>query len=136
MVVPDTADTAGNAEIAEAIVESVLRDVARREAEVPFQDVKARSRDMAPTRDARAALLRPGCSVVAEIKRNSPVYGPTAAKYRSIEEVAHAIEAGGAHLIACQTERLRFDGSLADMAAARAAVSLPMACRDVNTTAV
>lgn len=131
MVVSDTADTAGIAEVADAIVTSVLRDVARREAAVSFQEIKARSRDMAPTRDARAALLRPGCSVVAEIKRNSPVYGPTAAKYRSIEEVAHAIEEGGAHLIACQTERLRFDGSLTDMAAARAAVELPMVCRDV-----
>lgn len=131
MVAPDSADTAGTAEVADAIVAGVLRDVARREAAISFQEIKARSREMEPTRDARAALLRHGCSVVAEIKRNSPVFGPTAAKYRSIEEVAHAIEDGGAHLIACQTERLRFDGSLVDMASARAAVELPMVCRDV-----
>lgn len=48
-----------------------------------------------------------------------------------MEDVACAIEDGGAHLIACQTERVRFDGSLADMAAAREAVSLPVVCRDV-----
>ena len=86
---------------------------------------------MAPTRDARAALLRHGCSVIVEIKRNSPVFGPTGAGLSSIEALAQNIEAGGAHLIACQTERLRFDGSLADMAQARAAVELPMVCRDV-----
>ena len=113
------------------VVAGVLRDVAKREAAVPFQDIKARSRDMAPTRDARAALLRHGCSVIVEIKRNSPVFGPTGAGYVPVEALARDIEAGGAHLIACQTERLRFDGSLADMAQARAAVELPMVCRDV-----
>ena len=60
------------------VVAGVLRDVAKREAAVSFQEIKARSRDMAPTRDARAALLRHGCSVIVEIKRNSPVFGPTA----------------------------------------------------------
>lgn len=128
MLAPHTADAPDKVN---TVVASVLRDVAKRESVVSFQDIKARSRAMAPTRDAKAALLRHGCGVVAEIKRNSPVFGPTAATYQSIEEVAHAIEQGGAHLIACQTERLRFDGSLADMAAAREAVELPMVCRDV-----
>ena len=113
------------------VVAGVLRDVAKREAAVSFKEIKARSRDMAPTRDARAALLRHGCGVIVEIKRNSPVFGPTGAGLSSIETLAQNIEAGGAHLIACQTERLRFDGSLADMAQARAAVELPMVCRDV-----
>ncbi|WP_115686473.1 indole-3-glycerol phosphate synthase TrpC [Corynebacterium senegalense] len=118
----------------DSVVAAVLRDVAKREAKVPFQEIKARSRDMEPTRDARGALLRSGCGVIVEIKRNSPVYGPTTsftASGQTVEDVAGAIEDGGAHLIACQTEQLRFDGSLADMSAARAAVRLPMVCRDV-----
>lgn len=118
----------------DSVVAAVLRDVAKREAKVPFQEIKARSRDMEPTRDARGALLRSGCGVIVEIKRNSPVYGPTTsftASGQTVEDVARAIEDGGAHLIACQTEQLRFDGSLADMSAARAAVRLPMVCRDV-----
>ena len=45
------------------LVAGVLEDVAAREARVSFQDIKARSRDMEPPRDARAALLKPGCSV-------------------------------------------------------------------------
>ena len=118
----------------DSVVAGVLRDVAGREAKVPFQEIKARSRDMEPTRDARGAILRSGCGVIVEIKRTSPVHGPTApfsASGLAVEDVAVAIEQGGAHLIACQTERLRFDGSLADMAAARGAVNLPMVCRDV-----
>lgn len=118
------------AQTAESIVSGVLADVAQRETRLPFKEVKARSRDMAPPRDAKAALLRPGCGVIVEIKRTSPVFGPTGIS-SSIASVARDIEAGGAHLIACQTERLRFDGSLADMAAARDAVALPMVCRDV-----
>ncbi|MCT1412719.1 indole-3-glycerol-phosphate synthase [Corynebacterium sanguinis] len=122
------------AKVANGVVAAVLRDVEKREAVVPFQDIKARSREMEPTRDVRAALLRHGCGVIVEIKRNSPVFGPTAPFAQSetpVEDVARAIEAGGAHLIACQTERLRFDGSLTDMANARDAVDLPMVCRDV-----
>lgn len=122
--------------VVDGIVSAVLRDVEKREAVVPFQEIKARSRAMEPTRDARAALLRHGCGVIVEIKRNSPVFGPTAPFAHGeaevpIEDIARGIEAGGAHLIACQTERLRFDGSLTDMANARAAVDLPMVCRDV-----
>ncbi|WP_040422515.1 indole-3-glycerol phosphate synthase TrpC [Corynebacterium lipophiloflavum] len=122
------------AKVANGVVAAVLRDVEKREAVIPFQDIKARSREMEPTRDVRAALLRHGCGVIVEIKRNSPVFGPTAPFAQSetpVEDVARAIEAGGAHLIACQTERLRFDGSLTDMAKARDAVELPMVCRDV-----
>ncbi len=112
------------------IVSGVLADVAEREASLPFEEIKARSRDMAPTRDVRAALLKPGCGVIVEIKRTSPVFGPTGL-VASVVDIARDIEAGGAHLIACQTERLRFNGSLQDMAVARDAVDLPMVCRDV-----
>mgnify|MGYP003733001159 CR=1 FL=1 len=44
--------------------------------------------------------------------------------------VAQAVQ-GGAHLIACQTEQLRYHGSLTDMKIARDAVDLPMFCRDI-----
>ena len=62
-------------EVERSVVAGVLADVARREARLPFKEVKARSRDMAPTRDVRAALLRHGCGVIVEIKRSSPVFG-------------------------------------------------------------
>ena len=96
------------------VVAGVLADVAEREAQIPFKEIKARSRSMPETRDVRAALLGPGCGVID-----------------SMAHLAAEIEAGGAALIACQTERLRFDGSLNDMEQARNATSLPMVCRDV-----
>ena len=115
------------------VVAGVLADVAAREAVIPFQEIKARSRSLSDNRDALAALLGPGCGVIVEIKRTSPVFGPTHVTHtaQSVGELAAEIEAGGAALIACQTERLRFDGSLQDMQEARRATSLPMVCRDV-----
>ena len=116
----------------ERLVAGVLEEVAAREALLPFQDIKARSRDTDPARDGFHALLRNGCSVIAEIKRAMP--GRTFLEDDSLDcvvRLAHEFEEGGAHLIACQTERLRFHGSLQDMKAARDAVDLPMFCRDI-----
>lgn len=113
------------------VVQSILRDVARREAVVSFQEIKARSRAAPSPRDAVAALAQKGCSVIAEIKRRSPVFGPTGVGHESVAHIALQIEQAGAQLIACQTERLRFGGSLIDLENARNAVQLPMICRDV-----
>lgn len=117
----------------ESILRDVLDDVAAREAVVSFQDVKARSRSMEPPRDARAALLRTGCSVITELKRAVPYKGQIAQleSPQSMANLAVQLEKVGVHLMACQTERRRFHGSLEDMAAAREATTIPMICRDV-----
>ncbi|MDO5668885.1 MAG: indole-3-glycerol-phosphate synthase TrpC [Corynebacterium sp.] len=116
------------------LVASVLKDVAAREAVVSFKEIKARSRDTDNTRDGFHALLRNGCSVIPEIKRVVPgktLLDAPDTDTSAIAHLAHEFEQGGAHLIACQTERLRFHGSLHDMRAARAAVDVPMFCRDI-----
>ncbi|MDO5507891.1 MAG: indole-3-glycerol phosphate synthase TrpC [Corynebacterium casei] len=117
----------------ESILRDVLDDVAAREAKVSFQDIKARSRSMEPPRDARAALLRNGCSVITELKRAVPYRGQIAQleSPQSMANLAIQLEEVGVHLMACQTERRRFHGSLADMAAAREATTVPMICRDL-----
>ena len=117
----------------ENILRDVLDDVAAREAAVSFQDVKARSRSMEPPRDARAALLRIGCSVITELKRAVPFKGPIAnlESPQEMADLAAQLEDVGVHLMACQTEKRRFHGSLEDMAAAREATTVPMVCRDV-----
>ena len=115
------------------LVAGVLEDVAAREARVSFKEVKARSRDMEPPRDARAALLRTGCSVITELKRAVP-YGGEIAHVGSAEQMAEwarTFEHCGVHLMACQTDFRRFHGSLEDMAVARAAIDIPMMSRDL-----
>ncbi len=115
------------------IVAEVLEDVAAREALVPFKEIKARSRDTAPPRDAAAALLRTGCGVIAEIRRVVPGKGPVPAVTdgESIAALARDFEEAGVHLLACHTGRRRFQGSPADLRAAREAVAVPMFCRDI-----
>ena len=76
------------------VVAGVLADVAEREAQIPFKEIKARSRDMPETRDVRAALLGPGCGIIVEIKRTSPVFGPTGV-INSMADLGAEIEAGG-----------------------------------------
>ena len=107
-------------------------ELARRERAVPFQEIKAASRDCAPTRDGLTALLEGGCSVIPEIKRHSPGQG----HLRDLDTKAAGVfaaelEEAGAGMIAVQTEPHRFAGSLEDLAAVAAAVEVPVMVRDL-----
>ena len=115
--------------IFDQILAGVREDVAAREARVSFQEIKARSRDVEPARDAMASLTVPGCAVIAEIKRATPLKGDIAV-IDSPAELGKAFESSGAALIGCQTESRRFRGSLEDLAAVKAAVSVPVMCKD------
>lgn len=111
------------------IIAGVAEDVAARKLRVPFSDIKARSFDAEPPRDALAALHATGCGVIAEIKRAMPPRG-IIAEIDAPEVLAQKFESGGARMIGCQTERRRFHGSLEDLRKVRAAVSVPVMCRD------
>lgn len=133
---------------AKDIVADILADVAARESRLPFVDIKALSRAVPAARPVIPVLSQPGCSVIAEIKRAKPAarYEP-APRYGKVSEalidfgaidsladvasLAQGFESAGVAAIACQTERLRFRGSLEDMATARSATSAPMLCRDI-----
>ena len=63
--------------------------------------------------------------VIAEIKRSSPSKG-VLAEIASPAELAKSYQAGGACAISVLTEARRFNGSLADLAAVRSAVTIPI----------
>ena len=75
------------------------------------------------------ALRRPGLSVIAEHKRSSPSAGPIRSDL-ALADVVAAYERGGAAAVSVLTEGSRFGGSLGDLAAARAACSLPILRKD------
>jgi len=67
--------------------------------------------------------------VIAEIKRASPSAGRLNQQVR-VDEQARAYQAGGAAALSVLTDSHFFAGSLQDLAEARAAVDLPVLCKD------
>jgi len=115
--------------VLDEIVAGVREDVAARQAAIPLVEVQAAARDARPAKDALAALRAPGVGVIAEVKRRSPSKGELA-EITDPAALAAQYAAGGARVISVLTERRRFGGSHADLAAVRAAVDVPVLNKD------
>jgi indole-3-glycerol phosphate synthase len=115
--------------VLDEILVGVRTDVATREAAVPFAQVKAAAAGRAAAKDAIAALRAPGVGVIAEVKRASPSAGELAS-IADPASLARSYEDGGARIISVLTEERRFHGSLDDLDAVRAAVSVPVLRKD------
>jgi indole-3-glycerol phosphate synthase len=90
----------------------------------------AETADLAPARRFSAALVTDDrIAVIAEIKRRSPSKGDLAPDLDPAQ-LAKLYEAGGASCLSVLTDAEGFGGSPADLAAARAAVSLPVLRKD------
>lgn len=87
-----------------------------------------RAMALPPTRGFAAALKARTPAVIAEVKRASPSAGQIAD--REPGEQAGAYAAAGAAAISVLTEPVHFNGSLADLRAARVACDLPILRKD------
>ncbi len=117
------------ASVLESIVEGARADLAAREAQVDFAEIKRRAAAAPGPHDVLAALRAPGIGVIAEVKRRSPSKGELAS-IADPAELAASYAEGGARVISVLTEQRRFGGSLADLAAVRAAVDVPVLRKD------
>ncbi|MGA9492616.1 MAG: indole-3-glycerol phosphate synthase TrpC [Mycobacterium sp.] len=118
-----------SATVLDSIIEGVRADVAAREAVVSMSEIRAAAEAVPPPRDVLAALREPAIGVIAEVKRASPSAGPLAS-ISDPAKLARAYEDGGARIISVLTEERRFHGSLDDLDAVRAAVSIPVLRKD------
>lgn len=118
-----------SATVLDSIIEGVRADVAAREAVISLADIKARAQEAPAPLNVMAALREPGIAVIAEVKRASPSRGELA-NIADPAQLAQAYEAGGARVISVLTEQRRFNGSLDDLDAVRAAVSIPVLRKD------
>ncbi|HEX3390990.1 MAG TPA: indole-3-glycerol phosphate synthase TrpC [Solirubrobacteraceae bacterium] len=112
------------------ILAQTRQAIEQRKCELPIVALEA---DAATARTApgrlREALARPGIGAIAEFKRRSPSAGELRAN-ADVRAIARAYEQGGASAMSVLTEGDNFDGSLADLRAARAACSLPILRKD------
>ncbi|MGH2399030.1 MAG: indole-3-glycerol phosphate synthase TrpC [bacterium] len=104
-------------------------EVAERMRRRAPSDVAAAA-ERAPERpDFRAALRRPGCAVIAEIKGSSPSAGTIRDGFDAVG-VARAYEAGGAAALSVLTDAKYFHGSWESLASVARAVRLPVLCKE------
>jgi indole-3-glycerol phosphate synthase len=96
---------------------------------LPIADWERRADARRDGRDFRAALAAHSPAIIAEVKKASPSKGLLAADFDPARTAA-AYQRGGAAAISVLTDESYFQGSLADLAAARAAVALPVIRKD------
>ena len=111
-----------------------VADAREREQTAPLAAVERAALAHAPALDALAALSPADrVKIIAEVKRASPSRGDLAAIPDPAWQ-ATQYEQGGASAISVLTEQRRFKGTLADLEAVRAAVSLPVLRKDFIAT--
>ena len=117
------------------IIAGVRQDLKEREDHVPLARIKEMETQVPEAKDALGALrCRDGAvKIISEVKRSSPSKGALAA-IPDPAALASTYEAGGATVISVLTEQRRFNGSLADLDAVRAAVDIPILRKDFIVT--
>ncbi len=112
-----------------SIVEGVREDLAERKRQTPLSALRDKIDQINPALPASQNLRARPFSVIAEVKRSSPSKGDLA-PITDPKALADKYAVGGAQVISVLTERRRFGGTLADLAAVRDAVEIPILRKD------
>jgi indole-3-glycerol phosphate synthase len=115
--------------ILDRIVAVKRGEIAAAKDRVSFSAIQASARQSAATRDFVGALRAKNPAVIAEIKKASPSRGVLRGDYHPAA-IARSYEKSGAACLSVLTDREFFQGSGADLQAARAACSLPVLRKD------
>ncbi|HEV7564682.1 MAG TPA: indole-3-glycerol phosphate synthase TrpC [Microbacteriaceae bacterium] len=112
------------------LVAGAVADAHTREAERSFSVVEAAAHAAPAALDALDALKpTERVKIIAEVKRSSPSRG-VLAEIADPAGLAVSYQTGGASAISVLTEQRKFSGSLADLEAVRAAVTVPVLRKD------
>src|SRR3954470_868921 len=116
--------------VVEEIAERRRADVRAEMARLSLEEHLAAAEATPAARPILERLAAPGLHLIAEIKRSSPSAGVIAADGEDIVARARAYEAGGATAISVLCEPHWFGGSVDDLRAVRAAVSIPVLAKE------
>ncbi len=111
------------------ILIGVRADLAERESGLSLDQLKELASRVSPAKESVELLRAKGVGVIAEVKRSSPSKGALAAIADPAALAVDYVE-GGAVVVSVLTEGRRFGGSLADLAAVRRAVDVPLLRKD------
>jgi len=112
------------------IAERRRADIREEMARLTIDDHLALAAATPPPRPVLDRLAAPGLHLIAEIKRSSPSAGQIAGPDEDIVARARAFEAGGAAAVSVLCEPHWFGGSVDDLRAVRAAVSIPVLAKE------
>jgi len=113
--------------VLDSIIEGVREDLARRRK--PLSQIHEQMSQAPTALDAHAALLGEQMKIIAEVKRSSPSKGELST-IADPASLAEQYQEAGASVISVLTEERRFKGSLADLTAVRARVTIPILRKD------
>lgn len=111
------------------IIVGVRADMEERRQRVTLSDLETRIQSRRAALDALEWLRTPHLSVISEVKRSSPSKGALA-DITDPAGLAAEYQRGGASAVSVLTEKHRFNGSLADLDAVRAALDIPVLRKD------
>ena len=113
----------------ETIREHKREEVNARKRDVPVTALEERVAELRPPRDFRAALRKPGISLIAEVKRASPSKGMLLPDVDAVD-LASLYEQMGASAISVLTDERFFKGRLEDLIAVHQHVAAPCLRKD------
>jgi indole-3-glycerol phosphate synthase len=113
--------------VLDSIIEGVREDLAARR--LPLSQIHEAMENAAKPLDAYAFLSKSEMNVIAEVKRSSPSKGALA-PITDPAALAEQYQEAGASAVSVLTERRRFAGSLEDLDAVRARVTIPVLRKD------